>query len=249
MPWPSGHKAQTRERIIQAAAEAFLARGVSGVRIEELMAGAGLTHGGFYAHFKSKEELVGPALERASARTLEMLSSVAGARGEEGRFLAAADAYLSPAHVAHPERGCPVAALGAEVARSGGSTGRALARGIQERLAWMAELLPRGRSRSEGEEQDRVIGALACMVGGVILGRAVGGEESAAILAACRRFLRLTLEEVSAPASGPAPRRSSGRSRGRARPGHPSSARRRSGRPPGRSGRRRRARPGSPARR
>lgn len=249
MPWPSGHKAQTRDRIIQAAAEAFLARGVSGVRIEELMAGAGLTHGGFYAHFSSKEELVGAALERASAQTLEMLSSVAGTHGEAGRLLAAVDAYLSPAHVAHPERGCPLAALGPEVARSGGSTGRVLAEGIQERLAWMAELLPGGRSRTDGEEKDRVIGALACMVGGVILGRAVGGDESVAILAACRRFLRLVLEEVSAPASAPAPRRSSGRSRGRARPGHPSSARRRSGRSHGRRARRRRALPGSPARR
>ncbi len=155
MPWPSGHKAQTRDRIIQAASEAFLARGVSGVRIEELMASAGLTHGGFYAHFASKEELVGPALERASAQTLEMLSSMAGANDEEGPFLAAVDAYLSPAHLAHPERGCPVAALGAEVARSGGSTGRVLAQGIHERLAWMAGLLPRGGA---GRTERRRIG-------------------------------------------------------------------------------------------
>jgi len=201
MPWPRGHKAQTRERIIQAAAEAFRARGVSGVRVEEIMAGAGLTHGGFYAHFSSKDELVGPALERAGGQTLEMLSSVAASLQEDERFRAAIDAYLSPAHAAHPERGCPVAALGAELARSGGKTRRVLAQGVRERLAWMTALLPRRRSRTIQDQEDQTVGALACMVGGVILGRAVGGKESDAILAACRRFLHQTLEG-GASASG-----------------------------------------------
>lgn len=195
MPWPRGHKAQTRERIIQAAAEAFRARGVSGVRVEEIMAGAGLTHGGFYAHFSSKDELVGAALEHASGQTLGMLSSVAASLQEDERFRATIDAYLSPAHAAHPERGCPVAALGAELARSGGRTRRVLAQGVRERLAWMTALLPRRRSRTTQDQEEQMIGALACMVGGVILGRAVGGKESDAILTACRRFLHRALED------------------------------------------------------
>lgn len=194
MPWPEGHKARTRERIVEAAAEAFRARGVAGVRIEEIMADAGLTHGGFYAHFSSKDALVGPALERASGQTLEMLGGVARAREDDARFGAAIDAYLSRAHAAHPERGCPVAALGAEVARSGGSARRDLARGIQERLAWMRGLLPRRWRRGVRAQDEQVVGTLACMVGGVILARAAGGKEADAILDACRGFLHRTLQ-------------------------------------------------------
>ena len=201
MPWPRGHKARTRERIIQAAAEAFRERGVAGVRIEEIMAAAGLTHGGFYAHFSSKEELVGPTLKHASGQTLEMLSTVAGSLEAGDRFRAAIDAYLSRAHTTHPERGCPVAALGAEVARSGGKARRDLAQGIKERLAWMRELLPRRPNWGRGEQEELVVGTLACMVGGVILARAVGGKESDPILDACRRFLHLTIEAKATPAS------------------------------------------------
>src|SRR5258707_14167760 len=65
-PWPEDHKARTREKIVQAAAAAFRAGGVAGVRLEDVMARAALTHGGFYAHFASKEELLREALEHAS---------------------------------------------------------------------------------------------------------------------------------------------------------------------------------------
>ena len=201
MPWPKGHKARTRERIIEAAAEAFRARGVTGVRVEQIMADAGLTHGGFYAHFSSKDELVGPALARASGQTLERLGAVARSLEDDERFGAAIDAYLSRAHAAHPERGCPVAALGAEVARSGGRARRDLARSIKERLAWMRELLPKRWNRGDREQDEQVVGTLACMVGGVILARAVGGKEADTILDACRRFLHRTSEAKATPAS------------------------------------------------
>jgi TetR/AcrR family transcriptional repressor of nem operon len=198
MPWPEGHKARTRERIVRAAAEAFRARGVAAVRVEDIMAGAGLTHGGFYAHFASKDELVAPVLEHASEQTLGMLSAAAGAAEGEQRFRAAIDAYLSAAHAAHPERGCPVAALAPELSRIGGDARRQLARGVQGRLAWMRQLLPR-RWRRAREHEEQVVGTLACMIGGVILARAVGGEPSQDILDACRRFLHRTLDERGGP--------------------------------------------------
>ncbi|HEX9307305.1 MAG TPA: TetR/AcrR family transcriptional regulator [Anaeromyxobacter sp.] len=201
MPWPRGHKTRTRERIVKAAAAAFRARGVAGVRVEDVMADAGLTHGGFYAHFASKDALLGPVLRHASDQTLESLSSGPATPDGEHRFRAVFDAYLSPEHAAHPERGCPVAALGPEIARSGGRPRRELARGIEDRLAWMRQLLP--ESWHGEQREDEVIGALACMVGGVILGRAVGGKESDELLAACRRFLHRTLDK---DARGTAPR-------------------------------------------
>ena len=194
MPWPEGHKARTRERIVRAAADAFRARGVAGVRVEEIMAGAGMTHGGFYAHFSSKDELIGLALDHASGQTLEMLSAAAGSLGREQQFLSVIDAYLSAAHAAHPERGCPVAALGPEVSRTA-RTQSQLRRGIQDRLEWMRRLLPNRRTRAR-EHEDQVVGTLACMIGGVILARAIGGKGSEAILESCRRFLHRTVDEI-----------------------------------------------------
>src|SRR5262245_21351607 len=95
MPWPRDHKARTRERIVRAAAAAFRARGVGEVGVHDLMARAGLTHGGFYAHFDSKDALVAAALDAADEETLAFL-------GQDRPDLAAVvDAYLSPPHAAH----------------------------------------------------------------------------------------------------------------------------------------------------
>ena len=188
MPWPDDHKARTREKIVQAAAEAFRAGGVAGVRLEDVMARAGLTHGGFYAHFASKEDLLREALEHASAQTVDLLSKPLANVPDEGRLQVVIDTYLSPAHVAHPERGCPLATLGPEIARAGGPTHGALAEGVRGRLEWMRQLLP--EDQREAVADDQIIGTLASMVGGVILARTVGGKDSAAVLDACREFLR-----------------------------------------------------------
>jgi TetR/AcrR family transcriptional repressor of nem operon len=188
MPWPDDHKARTRQKIVQAAAAAFRAGGVADVRLEDVMARAGLTHGGFYAHFASKEELLREALEHASTQTVAMLSKPLTRVPDESRLQVVIDAYLSPAHVAHPERGCPLAALGPEIARVGGPTHKALAEGLRGRLAWMRQLLP--EDQREAASDDQIIGTLACMVGGVILARTVGANDSGAVLEACRDFLR-----------------------------------------------------------
>ena len=86
MPWPDDHKARTREKIVQAAAAAFRAGGVAGVRLEDVMARAGLTHGGFYAHFGSKEELLREALGHASSQTVDMLSKPLASTPAENRL-------------------------------------------------------------------------------------------------------------------------------------------------------------------
>ena len=74
MPWPEHHKERTRARIVGAASAALRANGISGVSVAAIMSQAGLTHGGFYAHFGSKEHLLGAAVERASSETIEALS-------------------------------------------------------------------------------------------------------------------------------------------------------------------------------
>src|SRR6185436_7342250 len=108
MPWTEEHKSETRERILEAAAAAFRARGVDAVGVGDVMGRAGLTHGGFYAHFSSKEQLVAEALGHASGQTTRKFDRTAASGGADA-LRAVIDGYLDPAHVAHPERGCVVA--------------------------------------------------------------------------------------------------------------------------------------------
>ena len=142
MPWPEEHRAQTRQRIVEAAAAAFRAGGVAGVTVQDVMTRAGLTHGGFYAYFASKDDLLRAAVEHAGRETLERLSNPLKGAAADARLNALVDVYLSAAHAAHPERGCPLAALGSELARGHDPARGALAHGVSERLAWMRELLP-----------------------------------------------------------------------------------------------------------
>src|SRR3990170_4501530 len=197
MPWPKAHKALTRERIVRAAATAFRERGVAGVRVDEIMGEAGLTHGGFYAHFASKDDLLGAALEHAGGETLKTLAKALESVPPERRLRAVIDTYLSPQHAAHPDQGCPVAALGSELARAGGTPRRDLARAVRRRLNWLREVgSPQGRP---GPRDDKGAGALACMIGGVILARIAGGRDAEALLRSCREFLHESLGEETPP--------------------------------------------------
>jgi TetR/AcrR family transcriptional regulator, transcriptional repressor for nem operon len=193
MPWPKDHKAKTREKIVAAAAAALRTGGIGGVGVEDVMARAGLTHGAFYAHFADKDELIRAALEHASEQTLERFSKAVEGVAEDDRFEAAVASYLHPQHVAHPEVGCPVAAVGPEIVRAGGKARRSMAAGMRRRVEWMRGLLPRRFRGARGDEA--VIGAFACMVGAVVLARSVGGEESDAVLEAARKFIDRAMAE------------------------------------------------------
>jgi TetR/AcrR family transcriptional repressor of nem operon len=186
MPWAKHHKDRTRARIIAAAAAALRAHGINDVSVSGVMADAGLTHGGFYAHFASKDELLREAFAVASSQSLEPLVSSAENLPPDERLRAVVDAYLSSWHLTHPAEGCPVAAVGAEAARAGGDLAGGVRAAIRERIEWMRGLLPGGRGR---RRHDDAAGALACMVGGLVLARALGGEEGASLLESCRRFL------------------------------------------------------------
>ena len=205
MPWPKEHKSQTRARIVAAAATALRAKGVGGVSLADIMATVKLTHGGFYAHFQSKDDLLAKALDHASRQTLKGLSGSPDSAPATRHLWKVVDAYLSPWHAAHPELGCPVAAVGPEIARADGTMRRKLRRGIRERLHLVRGLIP-GNGRTESGER-QAVGVLACMVGGLILARVVGGKESAVLLEACRGFLRSALDDSPAVSIAPsAPR-------------------------------------------
>ncbi|HJS84299.1 MAG TPA: helix-turn-helix domain-containing protein, partial [Acetobacteraceae bacterium] len=103
--------AETRARIIEAAGRLFRERGIDAVGLDAIMHEAGLTHGGFYAHFPSKEALVAEATEAALARSASRWEAIAREQPETG-LARIVDSYLDPAHVAAPARGCLLAALG-----------------------------------------------------------------------------------------------------------------------------------------
>jgi TetR/AcrR family transcriptional regulator, transcriptional repressor for nem operon len=189
MPWPEDHKQQTRDRIVDAAASALRANGIDGVSIAEIMAEAGLTHGGFYAHFASKDELLSAAIARASHQTIDRLANAMRSMPPERRIDAVIDAYLSAKHADHPEQGCALAALGPELTRVGGQVQRDLAGSLQRRLEWLRALLPEDKA-----SEDTAIAVHACLLGGLIMARAVGPEKSAAVLAATRAFVHDALE-------------------------------------------------------
>jgi TetR/AcrR family transcriptional repressor of nem operon len=136
----------------------FRARGIDAVSIADVMGELGLTVGGFYKHFESKDALVAEAIELASRST-----SPKGRNTEE-----AVRGYLSLAHRAHPGQGCPVAALCSEVGRQPASTKRAFTRAIERLLAQVTALHPHNRPEQ--------LYTVAALVGGLVLARATGDE-------------------------------------------------------------------------
>src|SRR5579872_6896167 len=183
MPWPKAHKKETRERVLDAAAAAFRERGVEDVSVGEIMDRAGLTHGGFYAHFKSKDELVAEALG-AGGETRERL-------WDSKSLLALVNMYLSNVHFADRAHGCAIAALGPELSRGSVRVRRTFGGVIQKRLEKIGSLIT-ARSREKRERQ--AAGVLACMVGAMILARGLGTERGEELLADCRAFLRDALD-------------------------------------------------------
>jgi len=187
MRYPDGHKQAVRQKIVEAASRALRREGLAGVSIPALMKRAGLTHGGFYVHFCDRDELVAEAARFAGDET--------GARVFDGTGSVEEmlEAYLSPQHVAHPEAGCVVAALGGEGARQPTRVRRAfdeVARGLV--VLVQRKLTPR-RDR-ERAPSDEALALTARMVGAVVLARMVDDPKLAArILAAAKAEARVSL--------------------------------------------------------
>jgi TetR/AcrR family transcriptional repressor of nem operon len=133
------------------------------------------------------------ALEHASDQTTRGFDRTAAASDASDRLAAVIDRYLNPAHIAHPERGCAVAALGPEAARGSKTLRHTIAASIRARLDRLRRLLPTSESRRVRDQ--KAAGAFACMVGGLILARGLPQEEGEQLLNDCRLFLRSALSE------------------------------------------------------
>ncbi len=169
MRFEKGHKAATRQRILEVASERFRKDGVAAVGIAGLMADAGLTHGGFYAHFGSKEDLVREAMTAAfeATKTRQEGAFEPGKAGLEQRIRN----YLRPSHRDAPERGCAAAALVAEMARHDPATRETFTTRVEEIIARIAGHLP--DDLPEAARQSTAIGIFGTMLGTLQLARAV----------------------------------------------------------------------------
>jgi TetR/AcrR family transcriptional repressor of nem operon len=184
MRYLEDHRRQTHSRIVENASYGLRLKGAKGLSVVDLMKLAGLTHGGFYNHFDSRAALVGEAIAFAMDQMTERWKKLANGKADGERFEALIADYLSPRHRDDPKRGCALPALAADVARSGPSERRALASKLEKMIEVFAGLLP-----DEETEQARQIatGAIATMVGSMVLSRAVGaGKLSDDILDAGR---------------------------------------------------------------
>jgi TetR/AcrR family transcriptional regulator, transcriptional repressor for nem operon len=160
---------RTHARIVERAAVLFRERGIDGIGLADLMQEAGLTHGGFYRHFPSKDELVAAACAHALAESARRMRR--RAERDAGDPLAAVvNGFLSENHVADPGRGCAIAALGSDIFRCGDETREAFTEGVAELIAVIAALQPRGKLEARRE---RAMTTLASMLGAVIIARGV----------------------------------------------------------------------------
>ncbi len=187
----SERKRRSRERILTSAGALLRERGISGASVAEVMEGAGMTVGGFYAHFPSKRSLVAEALREALRRSSGLLA--AGAGGKEGAdwVKAVARSYLSRQHRDNPESGCPLPATLGEIAREDAALREVLAGEIKSMAGEMTSHLQAAGLKDHAGE---ALAILSTMVGGLALARALRGTElSDAVLKACRDHIERTL--------------------------------------------------------
>jgi len=162
MRYPKEHKDQTRRRVLEVAAARFRKDGLDGVGVATLMGEAGLTHGGFYSHFPSKEALIEEVFASGMDSTTLRPESAWDAAGIEG-FI---ERYLRESHREHPEKGCPAAALGSEIHRHSKGARAAFARKLEETVTKISGLLPE-------PDEDRARAIFSLLVGSMQLARAV----------------------------------------------------------------------------
>jgi TetR/AcrR family transcriptional repressor of nem operon len=184
-------KQLTHERIVETAARALRRTGFYGVGVADIMKQAGLTHGGFYAHFASRDVLLAEALEHAgqdSRQRLQRSIATGQARGLSS-FCSLVEAYLSERHLKAPESGCPVAALASEMPRQADEVREAAAKRVQSLLAAVEATLP--SDHAEGA----AAAAASQLVGALQLARALGDNaQGRRHLAAARQSLLAQFE-------------------------------------------------------
>jgi TetR/AcrR family transcriptional regulator, transcriptional repressor for nem operon len=180
MRYSKEHKFQTHERIVKKASVKLREKGAHGIGVADLMKDAGLTHGGFYAHFNSRDALVIEAFTHAMDRSTARWRKLSEETPVEKRLSKIVNTYLAPVHRDDLGHGCAVPALAAEIARESAKTRRVFSGRMEQMIDMLAEQfhgMPRKAARKEA------VAALATMMGSLVMARVAGnGELSEEIL-------------------------------------------------------------------
>jgi TetR/AcrR family transcriptional repressor of nem operon len=184
-------KAQHHKEIVSTASKMLRGRGLDRTSVMDLMRAAGLTNGGFYRHFKSKDELVAESTRDIFRATIATFQARSEKEGPKAALSAYVDDYLAGGHVNAPEEGCPIAAYGAEAARESRSVREAFAEGMDQMLSLTAEGMPGPKA----QRRARVSELQALMTGAVIMARAAGNPQlSQEILDSARQRAKRMIE-------------------------------------------------------
>ena len=183
-------KEASHDRIVDAAARAIRRSGYNGTGVADIMKDAGLTHGGFYAHFSSREAMLAEAADRAGGESVAMMERIAATSPPQRALRAMMEAYLSKGHVEGIESGCATAALGSEMPRQAPEVRRVATRRIKQMIDLVARQSP---DRGQPGAHERALVTVATMVGALVLARAVDDARlSDALRKAALKHLPLT---------------------------------------------------------
>jgi TetR/AcrR family transcriptional repressor of nem operon len=186
MRYEREHKTQTRDRIVRNTSRKLRADGLNGPGVASVMKASGLTVGGFYKHFRSKDELFAEAIAQAFTDSEKVYASLQNMPPEE-RWKEAVRLYLSPEHCDDPASGCPVAALAPEIARAKPAVRKRISRLLKERAQRWVEFMP-GKTAAERERNFFII--FSAMVGAVSIARLLTGPaDRQMVLAGARDHL------------------------------------------------------------
>jgi TetR/AcrR family transcriptional repressor of nem operon len=203
MRYSKEHKLETHARIVKKASVRLREKGAHGIGVADLMKEAGLTHGGFYAHFDSREALVIEAFAYAMDRGTERWRKLAEQTPPDQRLASIVDSYLTPLHRDDPGRGCAIPTLGAEIARESPKTRKAFAAKLEQMIDMLAAQIP-DVPRKAARKQ--ATAAIATMMGTLVMARVAGsGDFSDEILGAGRDAVldRATPPKPAAKKSAP----------------------------------------------
>jgi AcrR family transcriptional regulator len=192
-------KELSHDRIVEVASRAIRRGGYKGMGVADIMKEAGLTHGGFYAHFASRDALLVEAMQHAGRESAASLDAAIERRMARGRsrFEALVESYLHDAHLERPEQGCVVAALASEMTRQDDAVREEACARVQSLVERVAASLP------EGQDPAQAAVITATLVGALQLARTLGGAAGRAVLTQAREaLLRAHVsEETVAPVS------------------------------------------------
>jgi TetR/AcrR family transcriptional regulator, transcriptional repressor for nem operon len=181
------HKAEIHQKIVKDASQRVRAEGLNGAAVAAVMRDTGLTHGGFYKHFGSKDDLLMESLSEAFREMGDVLVHAAEQSPHEVAWKAIVKAYLSPEHCEHPERGCPVAALAPELTRVDKGMKRRI---VAELATYKSRMLPFMPGRGTADKQRAFFVVFSTIIGAIEIARILPDPAMREkVLASARDFL------------------------------------------------------------